>query len=412
MRRFARWWACVAILPCVACTQTPPLSHATNNLPFGKDISVDDVVQRVKCELADAFDRKVDERNLRWLATWTAKVDLTLQANESGSITPSVSLVEPLHNAYFLGGGPSSVSYPGGVPGNTVGATPQNFNLGISGGYTGQTYRTETVSFSLSLKELRAWREHGLGKNLPCGPVGSSDLQGDLDLKSWVDAALIPVNSGDLGLGIHPAPGSKPSSNGGAGPKATLREEAPTLDTAKADYYKAVTKNAKDTAVKAAQQANATRREAAASRILSGQTKARIAELAAGASQAAIYATLADDFAQRNPDNLSELAVLADKNAEAATQNAAAAKLLANPDPPIDSISHSLNFIVTLGAGVSPNWVLLHWKGPANIGNLASYAGVRTHTLSIALGSPATSTNTEAARVLNNAAFRQAIQSP
>ena len=56
------------------------------------------------------------------------------------------------------------------------------------------------------------------------------------------------------------------------------------------------------------------------------------------------------------------------------------------PDPPIDSISHQVQFIVTYGANVSPNWSLAAFKGPGAAGNLASTNGTRTHLLTISLG--------------------------
>jgi hypothetical protein len=384
------------------------LSHATNNAPFGKDISVDDVVKKVKCELADALDKKTEEQKFKWMQSWTVKVDLTLQANEAGGITPSLTYVQPLSNAYFLGAGPSSVAFPGGARGATVNATPQNFNLGVGATYSGQAYRTETVSFSLSLKELKAWREKGTGKHLPCLPVGSTDLQGDLDLAPWIDSALEPVDTGDLDLGTHPAPGTQPKAITNPTPAASDENvSARTL------YARNAAKNAADDATKSAQQANATKRQALASTELKSAVKKKVTDLADSASDEAMYATEAMQLAKKSEDDDAlEYAVIADKNAEAAAKNAAAAKVLGSPNPPIDSISHSLNFVVTFGASVSPNWTLLNWKGPTNAGNLGTYAGIRTHTLAIALGSPSASTNTEAARVLNNDSFRQSIQSP
>jgi hypothetical protein len=56
------------------------------------------------------------------------------------------------------------------------------------------------------------------------------------------------------------------------------------------------------------------------------------------------------------------------------------------PDPPIDSISHQINFIVTYGVNASPNWTLATFKGPGSAGNLASAAGTRNHLLTIAIG--------------------------
>ena len=91
-------------------------------------------------------------------------------------------------------------------------------------------------------------------------------------------------------------------------------------------------------------------------------------------------------------------------------QNAALAKGLTTPDPPMESIGQSMNFVVTVGLSTTPNWTYLHWKAPANGSSLAALSGIRTHTLNVALGAPSAAGVTEVQRVLNNAATRQAIQ--
>ncbi|MGV7219655.1 hypothetical protein [Bradyrhizobium sp. UFLA05-112] len=396
-----------------ACSQVPPLWHATNNLPFSTEISIRDVVERVKCELADAVDHKMEDKRFAWLESWTVKADLTLQANESGSLSPSATFVQPLQNAYFLGAGPSSAAFPSGTPGNSVGATAQNFNLGFGANYSSQVFRTETVSFTMSLRELKAWREWGPGRLHECLPVGSTDLQGNLDLGPWIDAALEPVAHHDLNLGIHPSPGAggKAASAGGARTEGT---NAPDSDLA---YYTDYAKNSETDAVKSAQQANATARQARTTRFLDTRVQARIASFALEASNAAKYSHQAWEKLTNSGKDLSHqdivaLATNAAENSEAAARYASAAKLLANPDPPIDSLSHAVNFIVTIGAGLSPNWALLHWKGPTTLGNLVSASAVRTHTLNIAMGSPSSAPSTDVERLLNNQAFRQAVQSP
>jgi len=399
----------IVTLQFAGCSTVPPLSDVTNNAPFGTRISVDDVVKRVKCELADALRHRMEEPSFRWIESWTAKADLTLQVNESGSITPSVTFIEPLHNAYPLGSGPSSVSFPAGNPGNSVGAASQNFNFGVGAVYSGQVFRTETVSFALSLRELKQWRENGSGKGFPCTPAGATDLQGNLDLEPWISEALMPIALGDLSLGIHPDPGSKPAAASAAGGTKAFAQPAPAIQ-----YYRDAAKNAAGDATKSAQAAWATLRQAERSKVLDSRTKLQIADLANKAAQAAIWAQDAHQKADAadNEEDARKSAVSADRNAEAAALDAAAAKTAANPDPPIDSISHSLNFVVTIGGNVSPNWALLHWKGPATLGNLASSSGIRTHTLSIALGAPAAPASSEVNRVLDNNAFRQSLQSP
>jgi hypothetical protein len=96
---------------------------------------------------------------------------------------------------------------------------------------------------------------------------------------------------------------------------------------------------------------------------------------------------------------------------QAADQAAKNANALPNQiDPPIDSVAHSLNFVVAYGAGISPSWSLLQWKGPGGSSNtpFLSASGQRSHTLNIALaprsGGPAI--GTDALRLINNQVIR------
>ena len=79
-------------------------------------------------------------------------------------------------------------------------------------------------------------------------------------------------------------------------------------------------------------------------------------------------------------------------------------------DPPIDSVSHSVQFVVTYGAGISPSWSLLQWKGPGGSGNTPFFGGsaTRTHSLNLALGprSGAASISNDALRLINNQVIR------
>jgi hypothetical protein len=73
-------------------------------------------------------------------------------------------------------------------------------------------------------------------------------------------------------------------------------------------------------------------------------------------------------------------------------------------DPPIDGISHSVKFVIAMSASVSPNWVLVNFRGPTAGGTFASGTYSRTHTLSISMGSPG-----EQARQLNNLVIIQSL---
>ena len=75
------------------------------------------------------------------------------------------------------------------------------------------------------------------------------------------------------------------------------------------------------------------------------------------------------------------------------------------PDPPIDSMLHSVQFVVSYGATVTPSWTLISWKGPAINAPGASAQGSRTHILQLALSPRTASTKStpEQARLIMNA---------
>ena len=89
------------------CAQTPSLQAATGS--DNPKILMRDVIKRIKCEIADAFDDKLDGQ-YPWLATWTAKVDLTLQVSEIAGTSPAVSYTKILPNAFKYGAGSSSLT--------------------------------------------------------------------------------------------------------------------------------------------------------------------------------------------------------------------------------------------------------------------------------------------------------------
>jgi hypothetical protein len=147
-------FACTFAL--AACTMLPALEEATGGIP------VSDIVLRTKCELSDAF---VDDEGrwlpdsdakFAWLQNWTAQADLTLQILDQATLAPGVSAIEPLHNAY-PNVGPSSIS-TSGAPGTAISAVSQSFAVAAGANLNGQAQRTETMSFTFSVAELRDWR--------------------------------------------------------------------------------------------------------------------------------------------------------------------------------------------------------------------------------------------------------------
>src|SRR5690349_7860046 len=162
----------VAALSAGGCVNVPSLD--------GNRIAVADVVERVKCDLADALP---DPDKYPWMASWVAKVDLTLIVNEQAGLTPTVSFIDLRPTA--------------AVPG--VGNIMQNFVLGASASATTTAVRTDSLSFSLSLVELR-YKRH----EQRCVFYAGLGLDGDLGLKEWIASALEPVDRGVLTVGYHP----------------------------------------------------------------------------------------------------------------------------------------------------------------------------------------------------------------
>jgi hypothetical protein len=82
------------------------------------------------------------------------------------------------------------------------------------------------------------------------------------------------------------------------------------------------------------------------------------------------------------------------------------ALLSVSPDPPIDSILHSVQFVLSFGASVTPSWTFIRWKGPGLNSPAAAAQGVRTNILQLAFGPRAASgakVSEEQYRLIQNA---------
>ena len=195
--------AMVCISSLSACITTPPLEQATGT-PYS-DIMIKDVVQRVKCELAYAFDKKTEERDFLWLASWTAHIDLTLEINDSAGITPNGSYTSFGPNAVNRAAGPSA--FP---PTAARSIVPQFFTFGAGATLNSQAVRTETLSFTLALDELKDWRrKQELIESDPsfpienrvCNPEWRSGVLGSLGLQEWVEFRILSSSGSRLGSG-------------------------------------------------------------------------------------------------------------------------------------------------------------------------------------------------------------------
>jgi hypothetical protein len=376
------------------CAVVPPLKEDA--------VAVSAIVERVKCELAWAVpepEPPYPTGRYQWMADWTAKVDLTLITNDQAALTPGVSLIHPL---------PSEV-----VP--LVGTVSRNFTLGVGGGVTTNALRNETMSFTLSMAELRNRKYRG-----ECALPDAIDLYGNLGLKEWIAAALGPVDREILTIGKHTAPNAKPAgqqfSTGGEGYVAQVHQAAVY---AKSFAAKAAASVQRAQAIAARYFIDA--KQAAPPVILNDMQAVfrqvedvltQVKQTAFWSQKAAAAAKLVtdDDRKQLTPAQLSQLDQdIAD--AKSAGQGADATKIAANAiwksipqDSPIDSIGHQVQFLVVATGNVTPSWTLVNFKGPGASGNFASLTDTRTHTLNIAMGAPAGAVNAspEQERMLNN----------
>jgi len=434
-------------------------------------------VQRVKCELSDAFDRKIEQPEFLWLASWAAHVDLTLTINDNAGISPTGTFTQFYKNAVNFESVPTQ--YPVTAANAAARSVSQQF-LTVSAGvsFSGQAIRTETVSFTIALDELKMWRQHQdqieADPNFPpeqraCNFGPASGVTGNLGLEEWVDSAFYPVEVGQLEAGIHSAAAGKTASvsapkQGAPGPKpaATLtvedakkniqhwqsiltkltaetKADSDAITSGKADVLKAqksintkiedaksqyryvlasylkeryarvhylIDRYSDDLKTCVAAQNDITDAQAKAAALKEALAKANDklpADQASGFEMESYDAL--EDLMERKidigivpgtPPNVkkSQYALLMAKCAkiiEAATE---LPNTLPNQvDPPIDSLLHSVTFVVNYGASVTPSWTLLQWKGPGQIPNLLSASGLRTHLLVISIaprtGAPA-----------------------
>jgi hypothetical protein len=81
-------------------------------------VSINEIVKRVKCEVWVSIEDR-PEKIYPWFNKWTVQADLTLTVNDSSSINPGATFIEPL----------------------AVATTSRS--LGVGGGLTNTAFRTE-----------------------------------------------------------------------------------------------------------------------------------------------------------------------------------------------------------------------------------------------------------------------------
>jgi hypothetical protein len=341
-------------------------------------VAISDIVQRVKCELAYAvpdFSGQYPSGDYQWMKYWTAKVDLSLDVNDNSSVKPNSSYTSPV--------------------------TKGTFAIAAGAELSNQAQRTEKLSFTLSMKELVENRN-----STYCLLPFQLGLLGNLGLEEWVVSALAPAENGQLTIGFHQPPSGKPTSIPIVGPSVNAAPEL-NAPAAKALLTRATT--ALKTGEKGAELATSSAERARALALKSkfqatydavnttyGYVEAATKQLDK-ASNLAWQATTVDrdatnklgttdsDFLKKFPDATK---TAGDQVAKAKATATAAWELLPR-DAPIDSITHTAKFVVTLGGNVTPNWSLVMFKGPGLTAPFAAASRVRTNQLDVVLGMPA-----------------------
>lgn len=342
-------------------------------------IAIADIVQRVKCELAYAvpdFKGKYPSGDYQWMRYWTAKVDLTLDVNDLSSVKPNSSYTTPVAQGTFA--------------------------IGATGELSTQAQRVEKLSFTLSMNELVENRN-----STYCLLPFQLGLLGNLGLHEWVTSALAPAENRQLKIGYHQPPNGK--TNPIPGPATPDASKEPGLSGARLLLKQALT-----TLQKGENGAALARDAALSARALALKSKFQATYDAVDAAYGYVEATsrlldkatnLAWQATTKDRDAKKEEKLTSDEldllkkiptSAKDASDQVAHAKSVATAawdmlphDAPIDSITHTAKFVVTLGASVTPNWTLVKFKGPGLAAPFAAASRTRTNQLDVVLGMPA-----------------------
>lgn len=339
----------------VGCVQVPSMDTPTASVPMSA------VVARVKCEIADAFKDRLDE--YKWIQKWTVQADLNLIVNDQSAINPGAVLTQPL----------TSETLP------LRGTFPRNFNLGVGAGVSTTAMRSEIVSFSMSLHEVqeemskfRQSRYHN------CEPQDVTDLGSGLGLHEWIDSVFGPIHGQLLTEGYHTTP-KGPGSPGGGKQLAEI-----------------LFKSLQTTAAKTAKQKNHHLADLLASYnthvllLKKNPTQDDLKTIRDDID--GILLCLRDTKPQEDGKLCSDLTPDEARALITTFENSRSdvLALINKPlDPPIDALSHQVQFLVAWSGSVNPSWTLVHFKGPSpSSGSFLSASQNNTHTLTIVVGPP------------------------
>jgi hypothetical protein len=184
---------CVILASCVAAI--PPRDGLAQ-------VHVDQVIKRIKCDIARAVINKTNQKSLdgkhypyTFLLDWAAKLHFTISVDNTGSINPGATVINP-------------------IP--AVGSVTQSRSVGIGAGLQSEAVRQEDYEYLMSFSDMKdEFKKPGKGKLYNyCQFEPGLLLESDLGLSALVDAALTPIEAEILYPGHDVGPGAAPPAQG------------------------------------------------------------------------------------------------------------------------------------------------------------------------------------------------------
>lgn len=360
-------------------------------------VRVDDVMKRVKCEMARAVLEKTNERSANgedypftFLLDWAVKLHLTISVDDQASVNPGATLVNPLP---------------------AVGSVGQSRSVGLGVGFTSQAIRQEDYEYLMSFADLRDEFKN-IPKNRPrvkklynfCQLDQGLLLESELGLKALIDAALEPVRSGVLRAGGGAVgPGAAPTPQGKlpdpAGQLLAIEQKrkngafvefafggnvATDIETQTQAIINNVVKPLYGIASAASFEPKCL------AKITLDQNKALISSIGVSMNVAKYNPTpdpkILDLVKQDFTDTVNAANRMIDSYKDCANQ---AGKQDHKTYDPISTIGQTVNFYITSSGSVTPGWKLINVTAPL-ASSFLSASRKDTNTLTLSMGRPIT----------------------
>jgi hypothetical protein len=393
--------ACLLVLLAFGCVAVPPRDGLAR-------VHVEDVVKRVKCDIAKAVLLKANRPSpdgkypFAFLRGWAAKLHLTIIVDDQASINPGATLITPLPSV-------QSVS--------------QSYSTGIGVGLTTEAVRTEDLEFLMSFSDLEkefanpANAELYRGCNFDDGVL----LESDLGLGALIDSALEPIEHGvlkpgnNIGPGAAPPPATQPSGRVQLSALEKSQKEKPSF---KALLQEEINRDlAKDIETRTQAIINNVVKPLYGIATTSSFSPKCLATVTKNQNEAIVYSINVSrakvQVDQNTPNNkpLDDEKKYFKQTVNAAndmissfkTCTAEVQKKKPKEYDPIDVISETVNFYITGSGSVTPTWKLVHVTAPL-AGTFASASRKDTNTLILSMGRPilAADGSITASQTMNN----------